>query len=377
LVVLALFASAAVGNAAEPPLARTVGFYHWGGGYPASVSQGVEQIAALGGRLARITLSPRHYIDYNLGGGCYPNFSLSAIVQEPDVKKALDNEQIEVFMLTAYDGLAFGDCIHHRHLDPAFYTPSNVAAIVKEYSDLTFYLYETYRSTHKRFIISNWESDNEVYCGAAYAYATDPAARAACKVRYQLAYEGSRSPEESITGLTLWFQSRQQGIDEGRNRALSRGIGGKRVYFAPEFCVVRALHNAGFKSILYDVLPFIIFDYVSYSSYESINQTEPEKALTSDLNTIQDVIGSSAIILGEVGFARSAWGTEGAVVRTDRVINVAVSWGVSYVFQWNMYDQNAIDNFGICDVTGQLTAIGQYYRQRLIVSNVEAFPMVP
>src|SRR6476660_8897364 len=111
ILVLALSASGLLTNAAGQSLAQKVGFYHWGGRNTTSVSQGVEQIAALGGNIARITLSPRHYIDYNLGGGCYPNFSLSAIVQEPDVKKALDNEQIEVFMLTAYDGMAFGDCI--------------------------------------------------------------------------------------------------------------------------------------------------------------------------------------------------------------------------------------------------------------------------
>jgi hypothetical protein len=248
---------------------------------------------------------------------------------------------------------------------------------VKEYSDLTLYLYETYRHTHKRFIVSNWESDNEVYCGAAYAYVMDPAFRVSCNARYQSAYEGNRSPDDSIRGLILWFQSRQQGIEEGRNRALNRGIGGKRVYLAPEFCVVRALRDAGFKSVLYDVLPFVIFDYVSYSSYESINQAEPEKALLADLNTIQDVVGSSAIILGEVGFARSAWTTEGAVVRTDRVINAAVSWGVPYVFQWNMYDQNAMDDFGICDIAGQPTALAEYYKQRLKVTNATAYPVVP
>jgi len=369
LIVLTLTTSTATANASGPPFAQTVGFYHWGGRYSTSVSQGVEQIVGLGGKLARITLSPRYYTDYNLGGGCYPNFSLSAIVQEPDVKKAFANEQIDVFMLTAYDGVSFGDCINPRHLDPAFYTPSNVTAIVKEYSDLTLYLYETYRKTHKRFIISNWESDNEVYCGAAYAYATDPGARAACDARYRVSSEGSRSPEESLAGLTLWYQSRQRGIDEGASRALSHGIGGKRVYFAPEFCNVRTLHDAGFKSVLYDVLPFVLFDYVSYSSYESINRAELDKALIADLNIIQGVIGSSAIILGEVGFARSAWGPEGTIVRTERVIDAALSWGVSYIFQWNMYDQDTIDDFGICDLMGQLTALGKYYVQRLGAAN--------
>ena len=268
-------------------------------------------------------------------------------------------------MLTAYDGVTFGDCVHHRHLDPNFYTPPNVAAIVKEYSDLTLYLYETYRGTHKRCILSNWESDNEVYCGAAYAYATDPTARAACNVRYPSAYDGNRSPDDSIRGLIFWFQARQQGIEDGRSRALNHGIGGKRVYLAPEFSVVRALHNAGFKSVLYDVLPFVTFDYASYSSYESINQAEPERALLADLNTIQDVIGSSAIILGEFGFARSAWGAEGVVSKTDRLINTAVLWGISYVFQWNMYDQSARDDFGMYDVRGQLTVLGEYYRKRI------------
>src|SRR4029077_4384927 len=111
VLVLMLFTSVLT-NAVGQPLAHTVGFYHWGGRYTTSVNQGVEQIAPLVGKLARITLSPRYYTDYNLGGNCYSNFSLSAIVQEPDVKKALDNEQIEVFMLTAYDGMSFGDCVH-------------------------------------------------------------------------------------------------------------------------------------------------------------------------------------------------------------------------------------------------------------------------
>jgi hypothetical protein len=364
LVVPALFASAIFANTDGPSLARTVGFYHWGGRYSASGTQGVEQIAALGGRLARLTLSPRYYSDYNLGSGCSSNLSLSMLAREPDVKKALDNEQIEVFMLTAYDGATFGDCIHHRYLDPNFYTPENVAAIVKEYSDFTLYLYETYRATHKRFIISSWEGDNEVYCGGAFAYATDKTFRTACNANYSLFYGAVRSPEEALTGLTLWFRSRQQGIDEGRSRALNQGIGGKRVYSAPEFCIVRSLHDAGFKSVLYDVLPIVPFDYVSYSSYESINRPEPEKALLADLDTIQKVVGSSAIILGEVGFSKSAWGADSTISRIGRVIDTAMSWGVSYIFHWNVYDQGTIYDFGLFDIDGKATSLHQYYKQR-------------
>src|ERR1700730_11132573 len=162
---LMLIVSSSIGTIIAPaaPLAKNVGFYHWGGKYSSSMSQGVEQMAKLGTRVARVTLSPRYNTDYNAGSSCYPNFSLTAIAQDPDVKKALDNENIEVFMLTAYDGTTFGDCFHHLYLKPDFYTPSNVAAIVAEYSDFTLNLYEAYRSSHKRFIITSWESDHEVY----------------------------------------------------------------------------------------------------------------------------------------------------------------------------------------------------------------------
>jgi len=97
---------------------------------------------------------------------------------------------------------------------------------VQEYSDLTFYLYEQYGQTHKRFIITNWESDNDVYCGAAYAYATNPAAKALCDSNYPAAY-GVRTPEDALAGLTLCFKARRQGIEEGRQRALALGLGGR------------------------------------------------------------------------------------------------------------------------------------------------------
>lgn len=48
------------------------------------------------------------------------------------------------------------------------------------------------------------------------------------------------------------------------------------------------------------------------------------------------MVGSSAIIIGESGFARSVWGAS-AVVRTDAVIAEALSWGVAAFSIWRKY----------------------------------------
>jgi hypothetical protein len=55
----------------------------------------------------------------------------------------------------------------------------------------------------------------------------------------------SAPPEEALHGLRLWFQARALGIADGRHRAEAEGIGGMRVYVAPEFNIVRALRGSG------------------------------------------------------------------------------------------------------------------------------------
>jgi len=358
-----IFAMCSAAMALPSAPADTVGFYHWGGQYTTSMSQGVERIAQLGGHVARVVLAPTYYRDYHTGSGCYPGYSLSAIAREADVKRALDNESIAVFMLTAYDGASFGDCEHARFVNPSFYSHEHRAAVVGEYRDFTLYLYETYRDTNKRFIVSDWESDNAVYCDAAYTYATVSQFRSDCDANYP-AYYGNSSVAESIEGLKLWYQARQQGIAEGRDRAAAEGIGGVLVYFAAEFSIVHALHDGGFQSMLYDVLPLVTVDYVSYSAYESINTADPAGTLMADLSLIRNVAGTSAIIVGESGFSRSAWGVQ-AVTRTDAVVSAAKAWGAAYIFQWNLYDQDLQDDFGLFDLNGNMTPIGAYFQSKL------------
>ena len=345
------------------PVAKSVGFYHWSSGAGHSMRQGVSRIPELGARIARVTFSARYYSDYSIADLCYPQFSLTSLAQEPDVQATLDNPEIDVFMLTAYDGVSFGDCVTHQYLNPRFYTPENTAALRREYSDFVVYLFQRYAGTGKRFIISNWEADNAIYCGQAYRYATDPWFRAYCGDMYPQLY-GNSGPEESLEGMRQWFRARYQGIVDGRLRAAALGLADVEVYFAPEFSNIRTLKENGLESVLHDLIPRVDFDFVSYSSWDSIATENFPQVLAADLDMIREVAGSDNIILGEMGFARSTWGSD-VVSRTESAITTALAWGVPYVFQWALYDHDAANNFGLYDLVGDITPVGAYYQGRM------------
>ena len=347
---------------AETPGKVLVGVYHWGGAASKSMTGGVAHIAALGGHAVRVTLSPTYYADYGLGRECYRDYSLAALARQADVAAALSYPGIELVMLTAYDGTGFGDCRTQRYVNPEFYTPENAAAMVREYSDLTLHLYQAYHDSGKAFIISNWEADNTVYCGAAYAYATDPKFRAECDAAYPALYNGNAGPWQTLEGLRRWLETRERGIADGRRRALAVGLAGIEVYQAPEISIVHALADAGLGSVLYDVLPGMGFEHVSYSSYESINQADPGGALARDIETIRAITGSPHVIIGEMGFARSQWGSE-VIGRLQAVISAAAASGVRLIIHWQLFDQDPQNDFGLYDSQDQVTEAALYFQR--------------
>ena len=75
-------------------------------------------------------------------------------------------------------------------------SPQNTAALLREYSDLTLYLSRMYGRTHKRFVISDWEGDNSIYCGDADDFALVDQVRANCLSQYQSLY-GVASPADA------------------------------------------------------------------------------------------------------------------------------------------------------------------------------------
>ena len=341
---------------ASPAFTAEIGLYHWGGVYPHSVSEGVERIAQLGGTLARITVSARAAVDYQTTDACPADFSLLAALQSPDLIRALSNPGISTFIFTLYDDLTFG-CDTPLYFNPSFYSPENSAALVQEYADLTLFLIRNYPD--KRFILDNWEGDNAVFCGAAYTYATDPRARARCDANYPASF-GVASPADGLRGLRLWLDARAAGVKEGSRLAAAEGLSGGPVQVAAEMNIVRALHDHGLPSVLYDVLPGLAVDYVSYSAYESIGGPDPGAQLRVDLDTIRAVSGLP-VIIGEFGFPRAA--RPDAVALDDAVVKAAAASGVDYMIAWNLFDQSPTEDYGVFDLDGQPTPFAPYFFQ--------------
>ena len=301
-------------------------------------------------------------MDYHRGDHCISGFSLPGVLADPDVVSALTDSHLAVIMATAYDGTSFADCITQSYFNPDFYSQANTARMVAEYSDFVYRLNVLLHDSGKTFILSNWEGDNALYCGQAYTYTISAAFREQCAAGYPTVYGGALSPHQAVEGMVLWMKARYLGVTLGRERARSEGLTGFDVFVAPEICAVHMLHALGLESVLYDVIPRIPFDYVSYSSYESLGGSTPAQTLMADLDVIRTVSGSDRIIIGEFGFSRSA--DRGALIaKTQAVTAAAIAWGVSYIIQWNLYDEVEDSDFGLFDVSGRLTELGTYYQQ--------------
>lgn len=337
-----------------------LGVYIWGKQYDSSgngpIVDAVNFAAAKGFQSIRLALSPRSGIDYGFSNSCDTNDSLTQIASGSQFQQALSNPAITTIMLTAYDHTTFSDCLTEKFLNPSFYTATNTAAVELEYQNLTAYLYQKYAGTNKTFIISNWEGDNQLYCGDAYDYATNSATASACNQKYASEYNGNATVASSTQGMIDWLNARDAGIAAGRAAAVAQGLTGVSVYSAAEFNIVHALHDNGYASVLYNVLPALTAkpDYISYSSYESINTTAPGVALGQDIPAIEGAAGTSKLIIGEYGYNQTQVGSSTALADMKQVVGTIKQSEVPYSFAWQLFDQTPAGmDFGLFGDTGQ------------------------
>jgi hypothetical protein len=247
------------------------------------------------------------------------------LAARPDYNAILSDPQFSTVIITAYDGVSFGDCSTKSYLDPNFYTAANTQKIEQEYTDLANYL----KQFNKSFVISNWESDNDAYCNNAYG-----ATSTSCPMAVS-----------NLAGLQKWFQARYIGI---------HAAGASNVASAIEFNNVGSLQNQNLPSVLYNVIPNVSADDYLYSSYESINVSTDQFA--KDIDTIRTKI-NGPLIIGELGFRVGDFGDATATAnRLQQMLAVAASKGVSDSIIWNLLDSPP--GFGLYDSSANITTSG-------------------
>jgi len=195
------------------------------------------------------------------------------------------------------------------------------AAEYAEMYALARHLLKRYEGTGKTFLIGHWEGDWHLHPG----------------------YNAKRDPSEvAIRGMIDWLNVRQKAIDDAKRDAPAKGV---RLYHYTEANLVQKAIE-GRKCLVNHVLPHTTVDYVSYSSYDTINAHagDVRQALHRALDTIESKLRAKAgipgkrVFIGEYGFPLERTKTaarQDALARD--VCRAAVEWGCPFVLYWEMY----------------------------------------
>lgn len=160
LIFVLLSSGAAQSTVVLPPPPQ-YGAYHWNPddrfwpGYPDRLNWGAEYVSRLGVKVIRVECGCDASNSYGSDPAFVPGQTdyLRTIAQTPQYAALFNNPQFTTYILTTYTCQAYN----------RLWGTSGADLVTErlEYHNLAVYLAATYPS--KRFIISNWEGDNDLY----------------------------------------------------------------------------------------------------------------------------------------------------------------------------------------------------------------------
>ena len=343
-----------------PPSEMQIGVTFWGGqinGVAANALMAEGQMLAkkLGVHAIALTMSTMSDQQY-FKGNCIANFTLASLAERPDFKAILADPQFTTIEIFAFDGVSQPDCGTKSYITSSFFTPENTARIAQEFTDFANLLKQY---SNKTFILQNWETDNDLYCGASF-----------------LATPGScPNINDKIAAYIAWMNAKIAGV---------HAANAPNVKVALEFNDVRVLGSKGMYDALDAIAPHISPDYFSYSAYESTAISPEQFAI--DIDAIRAKLQSygkdpNSLMIGEIGSSKWAFGTDGATARLLSVLAVARQKKIPYAFVWDLIDQPELSNpsdlsdWGAYDVNGNVTNYGRALNpsQYVVLTGLQGF----
>jgi len=337
-----LFLAAMTGFAGGPANAGVpgIGAYVWSGYYrddasAAGFASSAQFVLDQGFTTLRITASPTTVAELHLGAACASNPQIACILNQQLAGAAFSDRRLRLLILTIADFAASG-----HYTDPVFIA-ANRARIAAEYTAALAFLDKRLAGMSVDVVLTNWEGDNMVYCGAAYSYATSPSFRVACP--------GIKS---RLDGFMAWSELRR-GIVE----SYQAGSPGLHYHYATEFNVMHMLATEckGVCDPTLDVLHRLAVlparpALCSYSAWDSFNRG----LLAADLDPIRAVCDQ--VIIGELGFA--ATGSANAVAQQGFAdAGAAIARNASWIpatILWNAFEvpETVNKGYGLWTVSG-------------------------
>jgi hypothetical protein len=187
----------------------------------------------------------------------------------------------------------------------------------REVYDLACHLLRSYSGTAKQFFLGHWEGDWHLRPHF------DP---------------NQPFPEGSGERFTAWLRVRQRAIDDAKR---DTPHGKVAVWHYTEVNLVAPFLNGG-QCLTNSILPQVDVDYVSYSSYDSL-QRGIRDDLFAALNHIESKlrpkpgIAGKRVFIGEYGFPTRRYSANEQNWKTIQTMRAAIEWGCPFVLYWELY----------------------------------------
>ena len=277
-----------------------------------------DRIHRMGSNLLKICMSKTYPADYFLPGRDDVRSLTELARDEPSFRAVLDMPFAYTLIWTyCFSPGWWADGFSQEERDSEY----------REMYEFATYLLKQYAGSGKTFLIGHWEGDWHLLGG----------------------YDAGKTPSATaIAGMIDWLNVRQRAIDDAKRDVPAKDV--RLAHYTEVNLVQKAMK--GEACLTYSVLPHTQVDYVSYSSYDTVNphvgSTGP--ALRQALDFIQSRlparpgIEGRRVFIGEYGFPLELAKTPEVQDRYARdVCRAGLEWGCPFVLYWEMYCNEVVD----------------------------------